>query len=254
MTLRTLSSLQRVLPGTGALLGLLALTMPAAAQSGDTSAAAPAAASDAPAPEKKPEPPPPPPPPAPALLTAAPAADTVKDKVSYEAPKEDALSLNLSAGAAAAFGNTKAYQLSAGGDFRWVSRPHSLSANALWLMGGTKPREATEYQTTTENLNARGKYELFLSDLDSLFVGVGLRQDRFAGMRPRFNAQLGYGRYFIAEEKVRFWGEIGYDFMLTHYARLPGGPALPGDFDNDKPVHSARLFVGLEHQLHDYLS
>src|ERR1700712_2791583 len=191
------------------------------------------------------------PPPPPQLLTAGPTADSVKEKTSFDAPKDDAVSLNLSAGGAFAFGNTRAYQISAGGDFRWVGKPHSISANVLWLMGGAKPPGAAGMVDTTDNINARAKYEIFLSDMNSLFAAAGFRRDRFAGMLPRVNGQVGYGRYFILEEKVRFWGEIGYDVMYTRYRQLPGETM---SFQDDEVVHSARLFLGLEHQLHDYLS
>lgn len=239
MTPRVPTSLQRMLP----LLGLLAFSATARAQSG---AAAP---SDTQPAEAKPAPPPPPPP---QLLDTGPTADSVKDKVSYESPEEDVLSLNLSAGGAFAFGNTQAYQVSAGGDFRWVGRPHSVSANALFLMGGAKLPGGSSIETNTQNFNGRLKYELFLSKLDSLYAAAGLRQDRFAGMQPRGNGQLGYGRYFVQDERVRFWGEIGYDLMLTRYTALPG--AMDPAFRETAVVHSGRLFVGLEHQLHEYLS
>ena len=225
------------LAGAGCILiGLLSLVAPVAAQSGSEPAA--------PAPA-------PPPPPPPQLLTVGPTADSVKEKVSYAAPKEDALSLNLSAGGAFAFGNTQAYQFAAGGDFRWVGRPHSVSANLLWLRGGAKPPGGDAIVDTTDNLNGRLKYELFLSLMDSLYAAAGTRWDRFAGMRPRVNGQIGYGRYFVSEEKVRFWGEIGYDLMYTRYRQIPGADTK---FSETDVVHSARLFFGLEHQVHEYLS
>ncbi|HET8932946.1 MAG TPA: DUF481 domain-containing protein [Polyangiales bacterium] len=228
---------QRRLAGAGCILiGLLSSAAPTAAQSGsEPPAAAPA----------------PPPPPPPQLLTVGPPADSVKEKVSYAAPKEDALSLNLSAGGAFAFGNTQAYQFAAGGDFRWVGRPHSVSANLLWLRGGARPPGGDKIVDTTDNLNGRLKYELFLSLMDSLYAAAGTRWDRFAGMRPRVNGQIGYGRYFVSEEKVRFWGEIGYDLMYTRYRQIPGAETR---FRDEDVVHSARLFFGLEHQVHEYLS
>ena len=224
-------------------IGLLSLAVPARvdAQSGDPAAATDDAAA-------KPAPPPPPPP---QLLTAVPTADSVKEKANFAAPKDDALSLNLSAGGAFAFGNTRAYQIAAGGDFRWVGKPHSVSASVLWLMGGARPPGAPNMVDTTDNINARAKYEIFLSEKNSLFAAAGLRRDRFAGMLPRVNGQVGYGRYFILDEKVRFWGEIGYDIMYTRYRQLPGETM---SFQDDQVVHSGRLFLGLEHQVHEYLS
>lgn len=225
-------------------IGLLSLTLPVAAQSGDPVADPASQDLDTP-------PPPPPPPPPPQLLTVGPTADSVKEKTSFDAPKEDALSLNLSAGGAFAFGNTRAYQISAGGDFRWVGKPHSVSANALWLMGGARPPGGSEMVDTTDNINARAKYEIFLSEKNSLFAAAGFRRDRFAGMLPRLNGQVGYGRYFVLEEKARFWGEIGYDIMYTRYRQLPGETVR---FADEEVIHSARLFLGLEHQVHEYLS
>jgi putative salt-induced outer membrane protein YdiY len=245
MTPPVVSPVQRKLAGAGSvLIGLLGLTL--------THVNAVAAQSDPPE-EQEPAPPPPPPPPPPQLLSTAPSADTVKDKVSYGAPKEDALALNLSAGGAFAFGNTKVFQIAAGGDFRWIARPHSISANALFLWGQARPPGTDNMETTTNNLNARGKYEVFLSEYNSLFAAVGLRNDVFAGMKPRVNGQIGYGRYFVAEEKVRFWGEIGYDLMHTVYRPIPGAVDV-ADFPDQQTVHSARLFFGLEHQVHEYLS
>lgn len=239
MTSRVVSPWQRKVAGVGcALIALLSSITPAAAQSGDPAAEAEAT-------------PPPPPPPPPDLLGVGPPADEVKETVNYGQPKDDVLSMNLSAGGAFAFGNTRAYQLAAGGDFRWVGKPHSVSANVLYLVGGAKPPEGDEIVRTTENFNGRGKYEFFLSDLDSLFAAAGVRYDRFNGMVPRVNGQVGYGRYFIQEEKVRFWGEIGYDIMFTHYRQVPGATMR---FSDDEVVHSARLFFGLEHQLHEFLS
>jgi putative salt-induced outer membrane protein YdiY len=236
------SPFQRRLIGAGCsvVIGLLGLALPVAAQSGD-----PAAASE------DLDTPPPPPPPAPQLLSVGPTADSVQEKTSFEAPNEDGVSLNLSAGGAFAFGNTRAYQVSAGGDFRWVGKPHSVSANALWLMGGARLPGASAMVDTTDNINARAKYEIFLSEKNSLFAAAGFRRDRFAGMLPRLNGQVGYGRYFVLEEKARFWGEIGYDVMYTRYRELPGQAM---DFADDEVVHSGRLFLGLEHQVHEYLS
>lgn len=178
----------------------------------------------------------------------------MSEKLTYAAPKEDVTSLNTSAGGGLNTGNTKSYQLQVGGDFRLVRRPHAISANAAFAYGGADlPSDNAGMVTTVQNLNARAKYELFLSDMDALFLATGFRWDPFAGISRRNNGQIGYGRYFISEAKHRFWGEIGYDLTGTKYRSIKGKPdSVPEK--SSEIVHSARIFLGYENQLNDFVS
>ncbi|MET0391013.1 MAG: DUF481 domain-containing protein, partial [Polyangiales bacterium] len=230
---------------------------PAPANTPESAAESGENAEPAPAPEPAPPPPPPPAPPpltfgAPTLAAPPPAGERLSEKLST-APASDVTSLNLSAGGSVSSGNTRAFTLLAGGDFRLVRMPHSLSANAAFAYGEAADPADTESDQvmTVRNLNARAKYDFFLSLYDTLFLATGFRWDTFAGINRRNNIQAGYGRYFVSEPKHRFWAELGYDFTFSGYTALPDGsqPTEPTD-----RVHFGRLFLGYENQLNEFVS
>jgi putative salt-induced outer membrane protein YdiY len=226
----------------GTLFSLLLAIQPSArvaAQSG--SDAAPAAAAPAPLTLSAPDVAPPPA-----------AAESMSEKLSAPgAAPQDITSLNLSAGGAMATGNTGSYLILAGGDFRLVRQPHALTINAAFAYGEarTVPNDnESPLEPTVRNINAKAKYDLFLDQMDALFIATGFRWDPFAGLAHRNSGQIGYGRYFIAEAKHRFWVEVGYDLTGTKYMQVPNKPAPDKSSDI---VHSARAFLGYENQLNE---
>ena len=216
---------------------LVGMSAPLAAQSGTPQPAPPPLTLSGP---KNPPPP-------------APAAERLSEKLALKAPEEDITSLSLSAGGVLSAGNTNAYQALVGGDFKLVRRPSALSAAAAFAYGraGVRDQENIERMVeTVENLNARAKYEVFLSTRNALFVATGFRWDPFAGIARRNSGQIGYGRYFIAEAKHRFWAEVGYDLTGSRYRVTPTDPDMPPP-KRSEVVHSGRLFVGYENQLNE---
>jgi putative salt-induced outer membrane protein YdiY len=194
---------------------------------------------------------PPPPPPAPAPAPAAPPPPAVEEhteKISFEEPKDNATSLNASAGGSLNTGNTRAYQLNAGADLLIVRNPHSLAASGVFAYGRAALPDDPErrLRETIKSFNAKARYNYFLFSNDSLFVNAGYRWDPFAGLNYRIQGQAGYGHHFIREEKQRFWGEVGYDITGDRYHQLPGRPAPD---PRTALVHSVRLFFGYDNQL-----
>jgi putative salt-induced outer membrane protein YdiY len=190
---------------------------------------------------------------APDMSAPPPAADSMSEKLTAPGsePSNDVTSLNLSAGGAMATGNTGSYLILAGGDFRLVREPHSLTMNAAFAYGEARAdpkNENSPLEATVRNVNAKAKYDLFLDQMDALFIATGFRWDPFAGLAHRNNGQIGYGRYFIAEAKHRFWVEVGYDITGTKYMQVPNKPAPDKSSDI---VHSARAFLGYENQLNE---
>jgi putative salt-induced outer membrane protein YdiY len=200
--------------------------------------AAPAAPVAAPAPAPAPPPPPPPP------------VTQFAEKAAIERPKNDGTSLNASAGGSANSGNTRAYLLNAGLDFRWVRNPHGLGANVAFAYGRAKPPDAEDDDMleTVKNLNARARYDFFLTQTDGLFAQTAFRWDPFAGIERRNQFQLGYLRYFVVEEKHRLWGELGYDLTIDS---LTGVNDAPPPAEPNPVLHSARVFAGYENQLNE---
>jgi len=174
------------------------------------------------------------------------------------APDADVLSLNLSAGGSAIGGNTTSYGLQVGGDFKFVNKPHMLTANAFYTYGHARvlipadenvPGSVDTYHfvDTAKNIVSRIKYDYFLSTYNSLFAAVGFRWDPFAGIERRNDFQVGYSRYFLTDPKHLLWSELGYSVVDTIYQPIDGN--LPSQ--HSEVAHFARLFVGYENKLND---
>jgi putative salt-induced outer membrane protein YdiY len=222
-----------------------------------------------PAPEAAPAEPPPPaaapeaPPPAavappalPAPAAPPPAPATFAEKPASEPPKDDLTSLTASGGGALNAGNTKSYQINVGADFALIRQPHGISAHVAFAYGlANNPDDATDdLVPTVRNLNAKARYDFFLSRLDAVFLATAFRWDPFAGIDRRNQGQIGYLRYFMREDKHRFWGELGYDLTSDDYGPVEGKPDAMIPPDEEAIIHSARAFVGYENKLNAALT
>jgi putative salt-induced outer membrane protein YdiY len=186
------------------------------------------------------------------VLPTAATAGQYTDKPADEAPKNDTTSLNFSAGGSANSGNTKAYQLNAGGDFRLVRNPHGVAAAFLFGYGRAAiPGESTSLRESIKNLSAKARYDFFITQMDSVFLATTFLWDPFAGINRRNQGQIGYLRYIFVEEKHRLWGELGYDLTSDNYRQLPDKPPPPKKTD---VLHSARAFIGYDNKLNDAVS
>jgi putative salt-induced outer membrane protein YdiY len=172
--------------------------------------------------------------------------------------KEDATTLNASAGGSWNTGNTNAYTILVGGDFVLVRRPHVITATTAFAYGRAKvpASDSDRMLETVKNLNARAKYQFFLSDYDVLVLATGFRWDPFAGIGRRNNGQAGYGRYFIIETRHRLWGELGVDITWTKYRALPLAMAMDMGMlgKSSDLLYFGRVFLGYENQLNDSVS
>lgn len=166
-------------------------------------------------------------------------------------PSNDELSWALAAGATLNTGNTRSWLINAGSRFRLVRGSHALTSEFAFNVGraNVKTTDAAgmaqeEWATTAQNINAKLRYELYLTEMDALFLGEIFRWDHFAGLDSRFQTQLGYQRHFIRVEKHRFWSEAGYDLTLDNYN--------PDSIDpNTDTVHAARVMLGYNNELND---
>lgn len=169
-------------------------------------------------------------------------------------PAANETQLNLSAGGTASSGNTRAWQVNAGGDFRLVRDVHAVGAMVNYIYGQADvPDDGVKrLDDTVRNLNAKLRYDYYLTTMDALFVAAGYRWDTFAGLDLRFQAQGGYLRNFVLEDAMRFWGEIGYDMTYDNYTNailldVPGT-------DEVQVVHSARGFIGYDNHISETFS
>ncbi len=188
----------------------------------------------------------------------APAAVTQhQEQVAAEAPEEsDITTWDVSLGAVLSTGNTESFTANAGSHFRLVRLPHSVEAEISYILGLANDGFSDK---TAESLNFRARYDYFFDPLDAVFLAGRVRQDDFAGLAPRLQAQLGYLRNFLLENegKHRLWGEIGYDLTYDHfnYDLLDIDPAVDRTMLAVELVaHSARLFLGYDNSVSDNLT
>lgn len=167
----------------------------------------------------------------------------------------DAMTWNAAAGAVLSTGNTQQFTGNAGSDFTLVRGPHGFAAKAALVYGIADVNNGLGYEQNAFNINGKLRYDYFFTDMDSLFGAFVYRHDRFAGLDHRLQGQLGYQRFFIRDEKHKFWGEIGYDITEDRIYQenvVVGPPMVTTVFaDWIDPVHAARLFVGYDNQLNE---
>lgn len=177
----------------------------------------------------------------------------------------DVTTLNASLGGSLNTGNTEAWTLTTGSAFVLVRGRHGLALNMDFAYGRANVaddldadgNEVDELVDTVRALRTKGRYDLFLTPMDSIFAASAYRWDTFAGLDARVQGQLGYMRSFFKIPDHRFWGELGYDITYDNYdpdplLEDPADPmtVLPGD----EVVHSVRGFLGYDNKLNAALT
>lgn len=171
--------------------------------------------------------------------------------VSFDEFQKELTSFSASFGGALSSGNTQAMQATVGTIFGMVRDRHALDLTMDFVYGRARPSAAGDVVDTARNLRSRGRYALFLSTMDALFVAGMYRWDTFAGLDARLQGQAGYMRNLYTEDKLRLWGEIGYDLTYENYDPDPlPDPANPArSIEGYQYLHSARLFLGYDNQI-----
>jgi putative salt-induced outer membrane protein YdiY len=185
------------------------------------------------------------------------------------------LLVNIAAGATLNSGNTKAYAANLGGRLNMIRHPHQLTVEVLGTLGWARPDPEAEVEQTAANMIGRGRYDIFLSKNDALFLAVQPRRDTFAGLNIRLQTQAGYLRnLFNPSDAHRLWTELGYDFTYDDFAEITTAVDITADVLADNPdlmlppdssiaattsitrdpghdfVHSGRAFLGYTNAVH----
>jgi hypothetical protein len=193
---------------------------------------------------------------APIVVSQAPEKLAVRPKFA------DQTLVSVAFGATANGGNTKSYAGNLGGRFGLLRGTHQLMVEALGSAGAARQGKLTDVELTSFNIIARARYDLFLSQLDSVFVAIAPRHDPFAGLDLRLQNQIGYSRnLYYPSDAHRFWTEVGYDLTYDNIGPLEGSAAPTAtpttnastkkcsNTDDTCLVHSARLFFGYTNRL-----
>ena len=230
---------------------------PAEATPAEAPAEEPApAAEPAPAPAPAPAPPP----------TVTPAEPAFTETATDAAPEEDRTMLAISGGGIFQTGNTELLQFTAGSRFELVRDIHSFLATIDWVLALGQGYSLDT--PSAHNLNARARYDIFITPMDAIFAAAVLRQDVFAGLSPRVQGQVGYLRNIFkettTEEDVtriqRLWVEVGFDATYENYDyetldRINGTAAPVPDLRlEDDFIPAARVFAGYSNDLNENVS
>jgi hypothetical protein len=172
-------------------------------------------------------------------------------QVSLDEFQKEMTSFSASFGGALSSGNTRSLQATAGAIFGLVRDRHAFDLSMDFVYGRARASASEGMIDTARNLRSRGRYALFLSTMDALYVAGVYRWDTFAGLDARLQGQVGYMRNLYTQDKLRLWGEVGYDLTYENYDPDPlPDPANPDRFvKGDAYLHSARLFLGYNNQI-----
>ena len=111
--------------------------------------------------------------------------------------------------------------------------------------------EKTTGNKTAFNVNAKLRYDFYITDMDAIFAAVAYRHDRFAGLEHRVQGQLGYLRNIFREKNHRFWGELGGD-VTYDYQYIDDG--MSNITFGEETVFSIRAFIGYDNKLSETLT
>ena len=179
------------------------------------------------------------------------AVEALGEKTKESKPTNDSTSWNLSAGAVLTTGNTQSLQINAGTNLSLARGIHGFELDGQYVLAIGGDRFTTQ---TAHNLRGRARYDLFFTPNDAAFAAMALRLDRFAGLEPRIQGQIGYLRnlFKLNEGKHRLWLEVGYDLTYDRfdYGLLQLDPAIdPATLPRNQIVHAGRLYVGYDNHL-----
>jgi hypothetical protein len=112
--------------------------------------------------------------------------------------------------------------------------------------GVTTVSSASDIETvdtvSAKNLTGKARYDRYLTELNSLFLGIIAKTDVPAGIKVGGSAQAGYSRSLYKSEKYEAVSEIGYDYTFTRF------DAADAKSTN---VHSARIYAAFKGKMND---
>lgn len=199
--------------------------------------------------------------PAAAEAQDAPPAEAARHAESFGEHADDDVRLQLTAGAALAYGNARNFAVNLGGNFAVREGQHAFLVEAGWIYGMSASRvdptmDMNEFGDFTENSNnftGRLRYDFFVDNDNSIFGVFRVRRDPFANLEPRVQGQAGWMHNLLREENHRFWFELGVDYTYDSFTNGPldvGG----GVMSTDRSLFAARGFIGYKNEINSVLT
>ncbi len=97
-----------------------------------------------------------------------------------------------------------------------------------------------EQITSTNNMAAKGRYDRFLTEHNTIYASGQAAADKIAGKTFFGGGQIGYSRLLVEDNWNLVVAELGYDFSYERYVQ-PADSTTPLD---PVAIHSARVLVG----------
>jgi len=165
--------------------------------------------------------------------------------------EKNATELKVSAGGLFASGNSRLVAMTGAGRFRARRRDNQLSLAAAGNYSRGAPGPDEPMQATIQNLQGSTRYDRFLGAGMAAFLSLSARNDRFQGLDLRLNFDPGLAYYFVDQEKLQLWTELGYDLQydVRRGANIRQASADGLALDKTEVRHSARLFAGFSESL-----
>ena len=176
-----------------------------------------------------------------------------------EAPKfehqNESLSITLATGGQGSTGNSRLLAFTANGAFEMRQHDNGIGVSVLANYGRSAPA-GQAVQTTTENIQGRGRYDRYVLENASFFFITTGRHDRFQGIDFRLNLDPGFKYLFLREQADAIWAEAGYDFQydIRRDDALVDPTAMRPPLDKTAVDHSSRAFLGLRHAFNEQVA
>jgi len=158
----------------------------------------------------------------------------------------DVTSFRVSFGGLFSGGNSETLALTGSTRFELRRSDNQLIVMAAGNYGEAAPAGSDERETNVENLQAKARYDRFLSDRLTAFAAVSALRDRFQGLALRTNFDPGLAYYIVRDSDLEFWAELGYD--LQHDRRrqdaIDKAAAAGSVVARSETRHSGRGFLG----------
>jgi hypothetical protein len=116
-----------------------------------------------------------------------------------------------------------------------------MVANVAPATGTTPPTIISldrQQTTSTNNMAAKGRYDRFLTENNTLYASGQAAADKIAGKTFFGGGQFGYSRQLVNNKWNILVAELGYDFSYERYVQQPDKTLDP------VAIHSARVLLG----------
>jgi len=167
--------------------------------------------------------------------------------------EKEVTELKVAGGALIAAGNSRSLAATASANFRLRRQANQYGADLAINYARSAVDSDSSFDTTVENYQGRLRYDRFLNDTWSLFMGITGRRDRFQGLNLRSNFDPGVAYYYLTNPKHRLWLEGGYDLQYDIRDQVALDNALSEGTPLDKTElrHAIRSFLGYENTLNE---